>query len=79
VSVHLHTTLQRQSPEGRISRVEMNLPEGATIEHAIQGLAISMDREALILVLNNRIAEVEAVLTHGDRLDIVPAISGGVC
>jgi sulfur carrier protein ThiS len=77
VTVHLHTTLQRQSPDGRVNQLAIELPEGVVIEEVLQSLAIHLDREVLILVLNHRIADANTTLSNGDRLDIVPAISGG--
>ena len=76
VTVHLHTILQ-YSPQGRLNQVELSLEEGATVGNVLDRLKIALEPEALILVINHHVADVQTPLKDGDRLDLVPAISGG--
>jgi sulfur carrier protein ThiS len=78
VTVHLHTVLQRQPGGGPANTLELSLPDGATVEDALQRLDIRMARGELILVINHRVVSPSTPLAPGDRLDIVPAISGGI-
>jgi molybdopterin converting factor small subunit len=77
VDVHLHTILQRQTQTGRLGRVAIDLPEGATVGDALDALAVREPVDSLILVINHRVADLNSPLKDGDRLDLVPAISGG--
>ena len=77
VTVNLHTTLQRQTPDGTISRLELNLPEGTTLADLLAELDIRMDPDALLLVVNSRMAEESQVLYPGDQVNLMPALSGG--
>jgi sulfur carrier protein ThiS len=77
VTVHLHTTLQRQTPDGLLSRLELNLPEGTTLADLLAELDIRMDPDALLLVVNSRMAGEGQVLHPGDQVNLMPALSGG--
>lgn len=75
--VHLHTTLQRQTPEGMLRRLDMTLPPVSTLADLLTALAIAPDQEATLLVVNGRTAEPEQALKDGDEVHLIPAISGG--
>jgi len=77
ISVHLHTILQRQTPEGLVGRVDARLPEGSTIADLLQHLQVALEPDALLLVVNGRMAELEQTLQEGDQVNLMPAISGG--
>jgi sulfur carrier protein ThiS len=77
VTVHLHTILQRQTPEGLISRLEVEIPPGSSLADLLQILAIDLDAEHLLLAINGRVAELNQVLHAGDQINLMPAISGG--
>ena len=77
ISVHLHTILQRQTPEGLVGRVDARLPEGSTIADLLQHLQVALEPDALLLVVNGRMAELEQTLLEGDQVNLMPAISGG--
>ena len=77
VSVQLHTILQRQTPEGRLDRLEVELPDGSTLADLIERLEITLDPEDLLLVVNGRTAEMDRPLQDGDTVNLIPAISGG--
>ena len=77
ISVHLHTILQRQTPEGPVGRVDVCLPEGSTVADLLEHLEVALEPDALLLVVNGRMAELEQTLHEGDQVNLMPAISGG--
>lgn len=77
ITVHLHTILQRQTPEGLISCMDVTLTEGSTLADLIAQLDIDLSADDLLLVVNRRAAEPERVLQDGDIVNLIPAISGG--
>lgn len=77
IVVHLHTILQRQTPNGLVSQLEVQLPPASTLADLLALLKIELAPEHLLLVINGRIAELDQVLSEGDRVDLMPAMSGG--
>jgi sulfur carrier protein ThiS len=77
VTVHLHTILQRQTPTGLLDRLEVTLPPGSSLADLLQQLEVSLELESLLLAVNGRVAEPDLPLAHGDRINLMPAISGG--
>lgn len=77
VTVHLHTILQRQTPDGLVSRLELEIPSGSSLADLLQYLAIDLEPEHLLLVINGRMAELNRTLHTGDQVNLMPAISGG--
>jgi len=77
INVHLHTILQRPSPQGPISQLWVNLSEDSTIGDLIKQLEIKMPVESLLIAVNHRVADVDQVLHDGDQVNLMPAISGG--
>jgi sulfur carrier protein ThiS len=77
VNLHLHTLLQRPSPNGLIRQLEVELPIGATLQDLLKREGIVVDDDNFLLVVNNRNVERDQVLNDGDDVDLIPAISGG--
>ena len=77
ITVHLHTILQRPSPQGPISQLQIDLPEGTTLGDLIEHLEIEMPIDSLLIAVNHRVAEVDQVLQDRDQVNLMPAISGG--
>jgi sulfur carrier protein ThiS len=77
VTVHLHTVLQRQTPEGLVRQLELSLPADSTINDLIAQLEIDFPLDSLLLVVNGRLVEEKYVLKEGDKVNLMPAISGG--
>jgi sulfur carrier protein ThiS len=77
VTVHLHTILQRQTPEGLVGQLAISLPENTTMAGLLDFLEIELEPEHLLLVVNGRTAELKRVLQDGDQVNLMPAISGG--
>ena len=77
VSVKLHTILQRETPEGVVNQIEVELPEGSRLDDLLQHLEMELDPEALLLAVNGRMADTNKELKDGDEVNLMPAISGG--
>jgi sulfur carrier protein ThiS len=77
VKISLHTILQKQSPPGPVDQLELHLAENASVSDVLRALDIDMDSSGLILVIDHRVVNENTQLVDGDRLDIIPAISGG--
>lgn len=77
VTVHLHTILQRETPDGLISRLEISLPDESTLAELIEHLEIPLSPDHMILAVNRRMAELDQMLKDGDTVNLMPAISGG--
>ncbi len=77
VTVHLHTILQRPSPEGLQRVIEVELPAGATLAQLIDVLEIELPMDAVLTAVNGRTAGLERALANGDQVRIMPAMSGG--
>ncbi|MFQ5615618.1 MAG: MoaD/ThiS family protein [Anaerolineales bacterium] len=84
ITVHLHTILQRETPEGLVNRLEVELPEGATLRDVLARLGLlnaygdCLPPDAMLLVVNGRMADAEQRLFDGDQVNLMPAISGGI-
>ena len=77
VIAHLHTILQRQTPDGLVRRLEVDLPGGSRVADLLLYLEIALPLDALLLAVNGRIGDPEQILEEGDQVNIMPAISGG--
>jgi len=77
VTVHLHTILQRQTPDGVIGQLTVELPAGCTVAELLQRLEVPLDPDALLLVVNGRVVEPDHTLAQHDKVNLMPAISGG--
>ncbi len=77
VRVRLHTTLRRQTADGLVDHLALDLAEGATVRTAVDTLGIAFDEDTIVPLVNGKIASMDAALTDGDELRLIPAISGG--
>ncbi len=77
ITVHLHTVLQMPTPEGLRSRLDMDVPVNSTVRALLARLEISLPLEALLLVVNGRLAPPDYILHENDTVHLMPAISGG--
>ena len=77
VDLHLHTVLQRQTPEGLVRRLELSLPPQSTVNDLLAQMEIDFPLESLLLVVNGRLVEEDHILAEGDKVNLMPAISGG--
>ena len=77
VTVHLHTILGRETPEGVLRKLDIDLPSDSTLEDLLEYLEIELSSDALLLVVNGRLVDMGTTLQPGDRVNLMPAISGG--
>jgi molybdopterin converting factor small subunit len=77
ITVHLHTVLQRSTPEGLRSKLEMDVPDGTTIGDVYTALDLTLGVEHLLLMMNGKLAELDQPLADGDEVHFIPAMSGG--
>ena len=77
VTVFLHTILQRQTPQGPVRELQMDLPEGTTLQDLLEKLEITLDLEDLLLVINGKQARPDQRLVDQDEVQLIPAMSGG--
>jgi molybdopterin converting factor small subunit len=77
VSVHLHTTLQRRTPDGWLRRLDVTLPPGSTLADLLDRLALPRRDDSVLLVINGRQADTAQVLRDADEVHLIPALSGG--
>jgi sulfur carrier protein ThiS len=77
IVVHLHSILQRKTPQGLQRKLEVELPEGSTIQDLVEHLEVEVAPEHLSLALNGRVARLEQALRDGDKVHLMVPISGG--
>jgi molybdopterin converting factor small subunit len=77
VSVYLHTVLQRHTPQGIIRQLEVSLPAGSDLTDLLRELQVEYDPEQIMLVVNGVMSDEHTLLADGDRVNLMPAISGG--
>jgi molybdopterin converting factor small subunit len=77
IDVHLHTILQRQGSQGRISSLFIDLQEGSTLSVLLQRLELKANTDELLMVINTHTADLNQVLQDGDEVHLIPALSGG--
>jgi sulfur carrier protein ThiS len=77
IEVQLHTTLRRQTPEGILDNLVVELPEGSLLADLLDHLDLGLDPDSILLVLNGRTAALDQELSNGDVVNLMTAISGG--
>jgi len=77
VTVHLHTTLQRPTPNGPLRRLDVTLPTGSTLADLLDRLSLPHLDDSVLLVVNGRQADAGQVLHDADEVHLIPALSGG--
>lgn len=77
VRVHLHTILQKSTPDGVVRELEVELEDLATLGDLVALLGLSVDDENTLFVVQGQISNLNYELAHGDVVHCIPAISGG--
>ena len=77
VSVYLNTILGRETPDGALRKLVVELPDNSSVEDFVQQLGIELSLDALWLIVNGRLVDERSILQQGDRVRLMPAISGG--
>ena len=74
IQVKLYATLRKFVPDSGLDRFELDT--GATVEHLLDKLGISVT-EAKLVFVNGKKAPLAAVLNDGERVGIFPPVGGG--
>ena len=77
ITVHLHTILQRETPEGMQRKLDVTMLSGSTVTDLLADLGVGMPWDAMLVVVNGRLANPAAALQERDHVHLMPAISGG--
>jgi molybdopterin converting factor small subunit len=77
ITVVLHTTLQKPVRNNSPSQMTIDLPVGGTLGSLLDELPFELDIENILLVVNGHNTELSKVLSDGDQVHLIPAISGG--
>jgi len=77
IEVQLHTTLQKETPQGMQRCIDLEMPEGSTIRDIMERLALELAPEHLLLVVEGKVVEEDYVLREGEQVSLIPAMSGG--
>ena len=75
VTVELQAYLAQYAPGGE-AVFQMDLPEGATVQTLVRRLNVP-EEMASVIVLNERSGDFEEPLHEGDRVILIPPLSGG--
>ena len=75
VAIRLHSTLRHRGGE-IIDELAVELPQGSNVGDVVRLLDVPEQLD-LILALNGQVVDRDAVLADGDRLTLIPALSGG--
>lgn len=78
VSVHLHSTLMVETPEGPRRRLEVDLQGGSTIMDLIRFLDLEIAPDSLLLGINGEVARLDDQIHAGDHVHLMLPISGGM-
>ena len=77
VHVRLHTTLRKETPQGIIDRVDLELEPGATLADVLARLEIRPRGGSVLMAVNGNLVKADHVLNDGDQVRLVPSVSGG--
>jgi sulfur carrier protein ThiS len=77
VHVRLHTTLRKETPQGIVDRVELELESGATLADVLERLQIRPGGRSVLMAVNGSLVKADHVLNDGDQVRLVPSVSGG--
>jgi len=75
ITVKFHSIL-RHSDANIIDRLEMDIPKDSTVGSVLQMLQIPKDLD-MVIAINGRSTQGDSILSDGDVLELIPAISGG--
>ncbi|HSG17231.1 MAG TPA: MoaD/ThiS family protein [Anaerolineae bacterium] len=73
VTVHLHTILRRQTPDGRQEQLDVTLLSGSTLADLIPDLGLAAAPRSMIMEVNGRPANSDHILHDGDQVHLKPA------
>lgn len=73
VTVYLHTTLQRQTPEGIQQQLDVTLLSGSKLEDLVYDLGLALPAHAIVWKVNGRYEKPDCILYDGDQVHLIPA------
>ncbi len=59
-------------------QLQVTLPAGSKMGDLIRSLHIDLEPDHMLLVVNGKVVELEQELKDGDRINLMPALSGGI-
>jgi len=77
VHVRLHTTLRKETPQGIIDRVDLELEPGSTLAEVLDRLEIRPRGGSVLMAVNGNLVKKDFGLSDGDQVRLVPSVSGG--
>jgi len=77
VTIQLHTVLQIQTPNGRITTLRHQMEEGECVKDALLALGISINTDETLIVVNRQNVGLDYQPNPGDVVHLIPAIAGG--
>jgi sulfur carrier protein ThiS len=77
IEVHFHTVLQRNTPQGLQRCIDIEIPPGSTLLDMLHILELEFDPEQVLLVVDSKVVDENYMLTEGDQVSLIPAMSGG--
>ncbi|MEG6584740.1 MoaD/ThiS family protein [Dendrosporobacter sp. 1207_IL3150] len=77
IEVRLYATLRRFSPEASTAGVfTLTLPEDSSVKGLLSAIGISPS-DVHLLMVNGASAELDRILSEGDRVGLFPPVGGG--
>jgi sulfur carrier protein ThiS len=73
VTVHLHTILQRQTPDGMQRQLDVTLLSGSKLEDLAYDLGLGLPADAIVWKVNGRFVTADRILMDGDQVHLIPA------
>lgn len=77
MTFQLHTVLQKQTPQGRISSICHRMRHGNTIAAALQDVGLNINPDETLIVVERRNVGLDYQPKDGDVIHLIPAIAGG--
>ncbi len=77
VHIRLHTTLRKETPEGVVDQLDLELEPGTTVTEVLTRLDIPPRLGSIVMAVNGALVKDDHVLADGDTLRLVPSVSGG--
>jgi len=73
VTVHLHTILQRQTPDGRQRQLDVTLLSGSRLGDLVHDLGLNLPPDAIVWKVNGLDETPDCILQDGDQVHLIPA------
>ncbi len=77
ISVRLHATLRRITPEGPQNRLMVDMPDKATVAELLHTLDIDVSPQDVMVLIGNQRVEPDHPLNESEQVQLFPPISGG--